>query len=125
MTRQRRLVKQVLCDSHAHLTAEEIYERAKEMIPEIALGTVYRNLGLLCASGEIVKIEVTGEACRYDGNIIPHEHIACTLCGRVDDINIEGLDELIRSRKDLRISGYMLTLYHVCEKCRENNENRG
>ena len=119
MTRQRVTVKKVLCDAHAHLTAEEVYEKARLIMPDIALGTVYRNLGILVASGEIVKIEVTGEACRYDGNITPHEHIACTVCGRVDDIEIDGLDSLIRSRKDIRISGYMLTLYHVCEKCRK------
>lgn len=121
MTRQRLVVKKVLCDACAHLTAEEIYDRAKLLLPDIALGTVYRNLGALVESGEIVRIDVSGEASRYDGNVIPHEHIVCTACGRVDDVNIDGVDELIRARDDLRISGYMLTLYHVCENCRKKS----
>lgn len=119
MTKQRKLILKVLCDSHAHLTAEEIYSEAKKEMSDIALGTVYRNLGLLLDCGEIRRIDVTGEAARYDGNVSTHEHIACTKCGKVEDITIDGLDALIRSRKDLRINGYMLTLYHVCDECRK------
>lgn len=118
MTKQRKAILKALIDSKAHLTAEEIYALVKVNIPEIALGTVYRNLGLLLKNGEIRKIDVTGEAARYDGNITTHEHIACTVCGRVDDIKLIGLDELIRSHKEYDISGYMLTLYHVCDNCK-------
>ena len=123
MTKQRKLVKDILCEAHAHLTAEEIFIKAKSVMPDIALGTIYRNLGLLTKSGDILKIDVPDEASRYDGNVIPHEHIACTVCGRVDDIEVEGIKELLTSYKGDKIDGYSLVLYHVCPDCRKRKQS--
>ncbi len=35
-----------------HMTAEEIFIKAKQIQPSIAVGTVYRNLGLMTEAGE-------------------------------------------------------------------------
>lgn len=44
MTKQKKLVLSIAENSNAHLTAEEIFILAKKEMPNIALGTVYRNL---------------------------------------------------------------------------------
>ena len=48
MTRQRTLILDIMrqeCPNH--LTADEIFARAREQMPRIARGTVYRNLIVL------------------------------------------------------------------------------
>ena len=47
MTRQRALIARILRDASKHLTAEEIYHLARQSMPSIAVGTVYRNLKLM------------------------------------------------------------------------------
>ena len=47
MTRQRALILEILQHSPKHLTADEIFAIAKEKMPGIARGTVYRNLKLM------------------------------------------------------------------------------
>lgn len=122
MTKQRKLVLDVLVASHSHLTADEIYSLARLQMPDIALGTVYRNLGVLVDNGDVLKIDVPGEASRYDGNVFPHEHIACTVCGRVDDVTVDGLKPFLMKNREFDIDGYSLVLYHVCENCRKNGK---
>ena len=47
MTSQREIILKELQDSHQHLTADELYERVKKIMPRISLATVYRNLETL------------------------------------------------------------------------------
>ena len=56
MTRQRALILRLIRESGEHPTAEEIYRKAKEEMPGIALATVYNNLNHLAQEGEIRKI---------------------------------------------------------------------
>ena len=58
MTQQRRVILQVIQDSSEHMTAEEIFMLARQQLPKLALGTVYRNLGLMVESGEILLITI-------------------------------------------------------------------
>jgi hypothetical protein len=56
MTKQRKLIYQIVKDSMSHLSAEEIFFRAKQVMPSISMGTVYRNLGLMVEDKELRKI---------------------------------------------------------------------
>ena len=50
-SRQRTLVYQAVKDSHSHPNAEEVYLLVRRQLPDISLGTVYRNLNLLVEMG--------------------------------------------------------------------------
>ena len=50
-SRQRETILKVLCSTTSHPTAAWIYERVREEIPKVSLGTVYRNLALLEEDG--------------------------------------------------------------------------
>ena len=52
MTKQRKLILEVLRNTNTHPTADWIYEQVKKEIPNISLGTVYRNLRLLSEMGK-------------------------------------------------------------------------
>ncbi len=119
MTEQRRLITGIIRDTPDHMTAEQIYMEAKAQMPCIAMGTVYRNLGLMEQAGEIRRIPVPGAPDRYDRNVIFHEHMLCRCCGGLEDVWMEDLLKVINEMTELQIDSYELALYGICAECRK------
>ena len=74
MSKQRDLIERIIKESMLHLTAEEIYKEARKEMPNISLGTVYRNLGNLVDEGKVRKLKTTLGYDIYDKSIYPHGH---------------------------------------------------
>lgn len=86
-TRQRTVILEILRKSCAHLTAETIYLDARKALPNISLGTVYRNLNVLRNQGLVREIRPAGESSsRFDGNCLPHAHFYCMECRTMIDL---------------------------------------
>ena len=62
MTRQRQAIMEMLAKTDEHPTAEMVYEAVRKQLPEISLGTVYRNLQLLVEEGLPGRLAEAGEA---------------------------------------------------------------
>jgi Fur family ferric uptake transcriptional regulator len=128
MTSQREIILKELQDSHQHLSADELYERVKKIMPRISLATVYRNLETLSEAGIIGKLEISGRQKRFDSDTHPHDHIYCLQCHRVDNIdfdrNLVNPAE-VASDKGYRITGYRVEFKGICSACRRNQEKRG
>lgn len=71
------------CD---HPTAAQLYEGVRKKIPNISLGTVYRNLASLVESGDIIKLSIGDGFEHFDGNNNFHLHLHCKCCGNVIDV---------------------------------------
>lgn len=85
-SKQREAIRLAIQGRSDHPTADTVYQEVRESFPHISLGTVYRNLSLLCEIGEAQKV-VTGDGReRFDWNVRPHDHFRCTNCGRVMDM---------------------------------------
>ncbi len=125
MTNQREMILKELKKSKEHLTADELYERVKKIMPRISLATVYRNLEILSEAGIIAKLEVSGRQKRFDSDISDHDHVYCLQCHRVDNFTLErdtlGLDSL-DGVDGYKITGYRLEFAGLCKKCRDKNE---
>lgn len=123
-TNQRRIIVEELKKLDTHPTADELYLIVRKKIPQISLGTVYRNLELLSKKGEILKIELTGKQKRFDGNTENHYHLRCTVCGKVYDIEIDNMPEIDRKLNELvenlSLEGYRLELSGICDSCRND-----
>ena len=120
LTRQRKTILEELRKVTSHPTADEIYQMVKKHLPKISLGTVYRNLEFLSRSGEIQKIEMDKNCCRYDGNPKKHYHIKCIICGRVDDLH--DMPDMKITKKmheitDWKITDYKLDFFGICPLC--------
>lgn len=63
LTKQRRTVFQVIRESDEHLTANEVFERARQQLPGIAFATVYNSLRYLKNEGLIGEVRF-GAECR-------------------------------------------------------------
>ena len=119
-SRQRMLVYDAVKASHEHPNAEEVYQVVKQQLPDISLGTVYRNLNLLADAGEILSIKTPGGS-RFDRTIEPHAHIICTSCSRVIDVPLP-FDAQLDAKASEQI-GWHVTSHHtifegLCPDCR-------
>ncbi len=112
----------VLMNTTSHPTADAIYEDVRKDIPNISLGTVYRNLRQMKERGDIVELDFCGHLSRYDGNNSPHYHFVCERCGEVFDIDgpvDEELNSKIAARTGFLVKSHCLEFRGLCDKCRE------
>lgn len=84
-TKQRTLVLEIINNSFEHPTAYMIYQKCLENLPNISLGTVYRNLNTLVELGKIQRLEIPGHIDRYD-KMECHDHFVCLQCGKIYDL---------------------------------------
>jgi Fe2+ or Zn2+ uptake regulation protein len=85
-TRQRREVYRSVAATATHPTAEWIFSSVRRKLPNISLGTVYRNLSVLRDEGLVREIIGHDRCARYDANTMPHAHFLCTDCGFIADV---------------------------------------
>ena len=119
-TRQRQIILEELCRLRSHPTAAELYDIVRRRMPNLSLGTIYRNLDLLTRAGTIQKLERSGGEARFDGNPQYHDHLRCIHCGRVDDLEGSPLDVASHPGRDFHgyeIVAHRLEFLGVCPRC--------
>jgi len=124
MTQQRKVILEELNKLTSHPTAEELHRIVRNRLPKISIATVYRNLEMLSADGEVLKMEVAGTQRRFDGTTDNHYHIRCSVCGRVDDVHMALVDEIEKTAQ--KNSGYRVLSHRVeftgiCSDCTGKN----
>lgn len=117
MTRNGKLIMEIVNDSGEHLTAEQIYLRLKQIAPKTVLATVYNNLNALCEDGLIHKVSVEGSPDRYD-KAVKHDHLVCKKCGELSDITFSDLTASLTAQLGEPILSYDLKVNYICPKCR-------
>ncbi len=91
-SRQREAIIEVVMNTKCHPTADWVYSEVRKKIPNISLGTVYRNLSMLTEDGTIQKLNIGTSVEHFDGNPKPHYHVCCKICGRICDIEAKPLE---------------------------------
>lgn len=122
MTKQKLLIKRIIESASGHLTADEIYHLAKKEMPNIALGTVYRNLGKLCEANEIGLISVSGQPDHYDKSTLAHGHLICGGCGRITDFHLEDIKDRVENLLDVEVISYDFNAHYICDDCKSSGE---
>jgi len=88
----------------------------------LSLGTVYRNLEILVADGEVAEVSSAVGATRYDGNIKPHHHFSCDRCGRIFDIDLRGprgMTRRLASEYGYQATRLQISFFGECPACAE------
>jgi len=116
-SRQRDIIREVVFSTDSHPTADWIFSKVKNSLPNISLGTVYRNLRQLSENG-IIKTIKDGLVTRYDWNIKPHHHLKCIDCNELTDISLKNIDlkKTIKKRFDFELSDIEITITGKCNK---------
>ncbi len=116
-SKQRDAILNELRSRYDHPTAMELYLAVREKIPNLSLGTLYRNLAQLEECGEIIKIP-DGTQDRFDGNTMPHTHFKCKSCGNVYDVHSQKTYSFDYDDDSIgKIDGYTLMLFGICKQC--------
>lgn len=96
VTPQRALVCDVVDAADDHPTADEIYERARELDPTIAIATVYRTLKVLEDGELIARRDFGTRKGRYEAfSDEHHDHLIDQDSGEILEFYNEQLDALI------------------------------
>ena len=121
VTPQRREILRILLNNKDHPTAEDIYRRLTERMPDVSLATVYNTLNMLKEIGMVSELSIVGEdSVRYDPNVQPHDHVCCIHCQRVVDSEEEREKEFTeREIAGFRIFKKQITYYGYCPQCRQ------
>lgn len=122
MTKQRRAILEALRSTASHPTADWVYERVRKVIPDVSLGTVYRNLKLLKEQGEILELNYGSTFSRFDGNPRNHYHFQCEHCGRVLDVELPlncKLENEVAAAMDVEIRSHRMEFYGLCPECKK------
>ena len=124
-SRQREAILGYLRSTTSHPTAYSVYEVVRKDIPNISLGTVYRNLKLLSAEGKILELALAGSLSRFDGNARNHYHFRCAGCGYVFDVAEPvdvSLDSRVAQETGFNVSYHILEFRGLCRDCGPDRE---
>jgi len=126
-TKQKEAILRVLKGTSSHPTADWIYEQVRKQIPNISLGTVYRNLKSLKQEDKILELKLNGSQSRFDARTDNHSHFRCEQCGRIFDVDepmgIES-DKRVARKTGFKISNHMLEFRGLCKDCQSEMGRR-
>ena len=112
LSRQRRMVLDLLWSEKSHLSARDIFEKLNSRGRSIGHTSVYQNLEALQSAGVIECLDrASGRLYGYRSD--PHSHLTCLDTGSIEDIDVElpaDLLERIEAATGFRIESYTLQL---------------
>ncbi len=120
LTKQRQIVLQVIREANDHLTANEVFDKSKLLLPKISFATVYNSLRFLKDAGHIAEIGFGNGASRFDAMTTRHDHAICTKCGKLVDMEIELPSEIVNFASEFskfKLESIELTLRGLCPEC--------
>lgn len=120
LTAPRRTILEIVTSSSDHPTAADIIDRLKSRGCSFAYATVYNSLRYLTEEGLLREVKLTEGASRYDARLEEHQHIVCTLCGRVDEVfALPPGDWLTRiaAETGYQIDEYQFIFKGACSSC--------
>ncbi len=123
-SKQRETIFSILQRDCTHPNVDTIYMNVRKEIPDISLGTVYRNLNLLADQKRIVRLDIGDNAVHFDARIEPHFHMVCDECGGIHDLAIDEstlspLIDKVQHLCDDHITGAEILFHGTCRHCQK------
>ena len=118
-TKQKQIIYEAL-QTLDHPTATEVYGYVHKVHPTVSRATVFRVLGGFAANGRALELRAAGNEIRYDYNVVPHYHAHCKVCGRLADVETEGMpvEELrATAMRGFALEGYSVEFFGICQDC--------
>ncbi len=114
---QREIIKKIVQSTNSHPTADWIFHQAKVKIPNISLGTVYRNLKQL-EDKRVIRTIYDGTIARYDWNNNPHDHLKCNICGDLFDVHLfdDNIRNTVKKKYNFDVDNVEMTIIGKCQK---------
>src|ERR1700726_419972 len=127
LTRQRRVILQVMDDAQQHLDVDQILERARQIDAGVHLVTVYRTIELLKKErliDELDLLHLRGDRHYYETHgPRDHIHVACLKCGKVREFEsrlYEQLKSQIEKDFGMKVTISRTEVGGYCAECLAN-----
>lgn len=120
LTKQRQAVLTAIRQSDSHLTATEVLDDARRILPSISFATVYNSLHYLRDRGLIGEVRFGNEATRYDKTLSRHDHAVCNSCGKLVDMEVPVPESLTKEAAEMcnfKADSVELILRGTCPEC--------
>jgi Fur family peroxide stress response transcriptional regulator len=115
-TKQLKVIVDIVYGSSGPITAEHVYRIAKERLPNVSLGTVYRNLNKLVLEGLISESRI-GSSASFVRHPFSNAQFECTECHKLFTVPVDlNIPELSR-KAGMRVERWELHLRGVCPEC--------
>lgn len=108
-----------------HPRAAEVFVAMKEILPDIGIATIYRNLNAFADAGLIRRISSSGDADRFDHRIEDHHHTICNKCNRIEDFELtpqELVSAMLDEKYGFLAHSHCYVVRGLCRKCRQEAE---
>lgn len=115
-SRQREVITSILMNTTSHPTAEAVFLKAKEQLPDISLATVYRNLREMKRLGNINTVICGDDKEHFDGDTSPHAHLFCKHCAAVEDVFLTQNE--LHSLNSIKNASFSLVFFGECNACK-------
>ena len=127
--RKRSAILEYLRCNNAHPSAETVYTDLKAQIPDLSMGTVYRNLNLFRQQGLVTSVATVKGVERFDANTDPHVHFICSDCDAVIDLHTMQVPQALCTSAEActggSISGCQLSFTGLCRACHQKQLQGG
>jgi Fur family transcriptional regulator, ferric uptake regulator len=127
MTRDRRVILQVLRECGIPLTAEGVFDRVNAAVPHLALSTVYRTLDELVSRGSMQRTLVSNDGHAFF-ELVGHGHrhyMVCLGCHQMFPIRkcpVEDSVDSVAEGLGFDVTDHSLVLYGYCHSCRPKRQ---
>jgi len=111
---------ELLLSTETHPTANWLYGRLRKEFPDLSMGTVYRNIGILVEQGLISRIAFGSTFDRLDARMTPHYHLICEKCDSIFDLDVppdQSLNALPDKSLGFHVRRHEIEFYGLCSKC--------
>jgi len=127
LTAQRALILETFLNRGGHISAEELYQKAKEKQSNVGFATVYRTLKHLTLCGLARELDFGDGRIQYEPeyNRQHHDHMVCTRCGAyIEFLNpkIEELQEQVSRKHGFKTTSHRMQLFGICSKCQKTGK---
>lgn len=117
-SKKREAILACVRSTDTHPSAEWVYAQLKPQLPDLSLGTVYRNLALLKQEGLITSVGVVDGMERFERDPTPHAHFVCSHCSAVIDVfEVDPPQELAQRVSCGSVRDCVLTFTGICNSC--------
>lgn len=120
-SKYQNMIYEILQGVGVHMSAEEVFQKAKALDDSIGIATVYRQLNALAEKKWIQRIRDKEQGYIYDGNGKPHHHFHCVVCGSYSDISLEydtQLNQKIEEETGAIVESHQLIFEGICKHCK-------
>ena len=122
VTPQRIAIYKILASKAKHPTINEIYEEIKKDYPSLSLNTIYKTIQLFIELGMVSQFTSREGVIRYEVKLLPHHHVLCLKCRKIQDVFDSCLDEIKMSpplKGGFEIIRHDVIFYGYCSECKQ------